>query len=349
MAFNKEAVLKNMGLCARCRQCRMVCETPIATTMLPICPTGECWKFDTYFGSGRVTLAKKILLETVDYDESIHRVVYSCTLCGSCKQQCPILNFDPMEATTVLREIAAKDGSADKYYRMPEDKPLAVNFKEDDGVSTALFVGTNGQSSQEAVDAVAKHLQKAGVKFKAFTGTDCGEFLLRKGDIAAFEQKKLAVTKKLAEAGVKKIIAHEPMTYKVLASNYDLAGIEVVYYLELLKGSVKGAANKKAAFHDPSYLGRYMGFYDLPREILSGLGYAVTEMVRTKENAITSGGFADAWPKVAGVAAKFVIDDALATGADILVTSSYYATKQLQKTAQDAGVKLEIKDICDLL
>jgi hypothetical protein len=83
MSLNKEKVLKNLGLCARCRQCRMVCEVPIATTMLPICPTGEYFKFDTYFGSGRVTLAKKMLLGKLDYDDSVLQAVYSFNLCGS--------------------------------------------------------------------------------------------------------------------------------------------------------------------------------------------------------------------------------------------------------------------------
>ena len=350
MALNQAAVLKDLGLCARCRQCRMVCEVPIATTMLPICPTGEYWKFDTYFASGRISLAKKYLLGTVEYDDSILKAVYSCTLCGSCKQQCPILNFDPLEATVVMREIAVEKGIADKIYKLPTDNPIIVNIEEDSGSDTALFIGTDAQSCKEQIEAVASVLNKAGIRFKAFTATDCGEYLMRKGDYAAFEEKKKDVIGRLKSENVKKLIAHEPMTYKVLSQEFDLAGagIEIVYYLELLKGKLSGKANKKAVFHDPSYLGRYMGVYDLPRELLSGLGYEVIELERTRENAMSSGGFADTVPGVADLASKTILGDAARFGAEILVTSSYYAAAQLKKAASEIGSGIVVKDIVEL-
>ena len=140
------------------------------------------------------------------------------------------------------------------------------------------------------------------------------------------------------------------MTYKVLSKDYNLAGegVEVIYYLELLKGKFSGAANKKAAFHDPSYLGRYMEIYDLPRELLSGLGYEVVEMVRSRENAMSSGGFADTVPAVAALASQTILSDAAEAGADILVTSSYYAATQLKKSASEKGSKTIVKDIAEL-
>lgn len=351
MSLNKEKVLKDLGLCARCRQCRMVCEIPIAKTMLPICPTGEYFKFDTYFASGRVTLAKKMLLGKIEYDETVLKAVYSCTLCGSCKQQCPILRFDPMEATMVMREIAVERGLADKIYPMPSDKPIEVSLDENADSDTALFIGSEAQSDAATVKAIAAALSKAGVKFKAFSGTDCGEYLLRKGDMAAFENKKSAVKAAINENGIKTLIAHDPMTYKVLKQDYqfDECGVNVVFYLELLAGKVKGEAGKKAVYHDPSYLGRYMGMYDLPRQIISDLGYDLAEILRSRENAMSSGGFPDCIPDVAELASATILKDVEETGSEVLITVGRNTARQLRKTAEKIGSPLVVRDLAELL
>ncbi|NLI12187.1 (Fe-S)-binding protein [Pelotomaculum propionicicum] len=350
MTIEKEKVLKDLGLCARCRQCRMVCEVPIATTMLPICPSGEFYKFDTYFASGRVTLAKKILLGKIDFDESILRAVYSCALCGSCKQQCPILNFDPMEATTVMRELAVEKGLADSIYPMPDTTPIECDCAACADSDTALFVGSQAQSDAETVKAIATALKKASVCFKPFAGADAGEYLLRKGDIKAFSAIKESNTAAFKAAGIKKLIAHDPMTYKVLKQDYVLDGIEVVFYLELLAGKVEAkVSGVKATYHDPSYLGRYLGVYDLPRAIITALGYELVEMVRTKENAMSSGAFPDYIPAVADLASKTIIGDAEQAGAQVLITVGRNAAVQLQKAAQQLGSAIVVKDLATLL
>lgn len=351
MSLNKEKVLKDLGLCARCRQCRMVCEIPIATTMLPICPAGEYFKFDTYYASGRVTLAKKMLLGKIEYDESILKAVYSCTLCGSCKQQCPILRFDPMEATMVMREIAVERGIADKIYPMPSDKPVEASITECNESDIALFIGSEAQSDAKTVQAIAAALHKAGICFKAFSGTECGEYLLRKGDCAEFEKKMAAVKSAVMESGIKTLIAHDPMTYKVLKQdyNFDAEGIKVLFYLELLLGKVKGNAGKKAAYHDPSYLGRYMGMYDLPREIISALGYDLAEMLRSRENAFSSGGFPDGMEEVAELASTTILKDVEEAGVEVLITVGRNTAAQLKKTALKIGSHLTVKDLAELL
>ena len=351
MKLDEKKVLKDLGLCARCRQCRMVCEVPIASTMLPICPAGECYKWDTYYATGRITLAKKILLGKIDYDESILRSVYTCAQCGSCLQQCPILNFNPMEANLMLRQIAVERGLADKVYAMPDTTPIQIGSAAEANNPTALFVGTVAQSDSATVIKISDALRKAGVDHGFCTGLDAGEYLLRKGDIDAFEAKRDANVAAFKAAGIKRLIAHDPLTFNVLKTRYNLkeAGIDVVFYLSLLDGEVSGAAKaEKVTLHDNSYLGRGLGIYELPRKILASLGYQVVEMVRTKENAFSCAAYPDCPKEMAENAASIILGDAEQAGADLLVTVGRNDAAQLAATAARLNSPVKVCDISDL-
>jgi heterodisulfide reductase subunit D len=357
MAVQKEKTLKNLGLCARCRQCRMVCEVPIAKTMLPICPSGEYFKYDSYYASGRVTLAKKLLLGQIDFDPSILKLIYSCALCGSCKQQCPILGFDPMEATAVLRELAVERGLADDYYPMPDEKPLKADIPEDKQSSTALFVGCEAQSDAASVHKVAGILKKSGTSFRALSGCCCGGYLLRKGDVKGFNLRKEENIARFKDMKLKRIIVHDPMCYKILKNDYALEaeGIEVVFYLEPVAGALSGRSEKtqgsrgKAAYHDPSYLGRYMGVYDLPRQVIKSLGYELTELKRERENSLSCGGFPDWIGAAADASSAEILKEVEEAGAGILITASRNCCRQLSRTAEKIDSKVVVEDLPALI
>ncbi|MBR0376536.1 MAG: (Fe-S)-binding protein [Firmicutes bacterium] len=351
MKLDEKKVLKDLGLCARCRQCRMVCEVPIATTMLPICPAGEYFKWDTYYATGRITLAKKILLGKIDYDETIARSVYTCAQCGSCLKQCPILKFNPMEATAILRQIAVEDGIADKVYCMPDTTPIQIESDAASGCETALFVGSVAQSDGATVAKISKALKAAGVEHSLCAGLDAGEYLLRKGDVDAFEAKKAENIAAFQAAGIKKLIAHDPLTHYVLKTRYNLGsvGIDLVFYLSLLEGKVKGETKaEKTTLHDNSYLGRMQGVYDLPRNILQGLGYQTVEMVRTKENAYSCAAYPDCPKDMAENAASIILGDAEQAGAELLVTVGRNDAAQLAATAAQLNSPVKVCDISDL-
>ena len=352
MKLDRQQVLKNLGLCARCRQCRMVCEIPIASTMLPICPTGEYYKWDTYFATGRITLAKKILLDKIEYDDSILESVYTCTLCGSCLQQCPILNFNPMEANLILRQIAVEKSIADKAYRMPDTTPITIDSCGNEAGNTALFVGSVAQSDEATVKLISAVLSKAGVEHKYCADIDAGEYLMRKGDIDAFEKLIAENITTFKAAGIKQLIAHDPLTYHVLKHNYRLHehGVEVKFYLDLLTGKcAKKADGTKAAFHDNNYLGRAQGQYDLPRNILTELGYEIVEMVRTRENAFSCCAYPDCQPEVAELSSAVVLGDAVEAGVTELIAVCRNDAKQLAATAEKLGIRIKVSDIANLL
>jgi hypothetical protein len=98
-------------------------------------------------------------------------------------------------------------------------------------------------------------------------------------------------------------------------------------------------------FHDSSLLGRRLGVLEPPRCLLRALGHEVVEMRRTRERAWPSGprlGYPD--PDAARAMAAARVEEAVATGARILVTASPQARHNL---AAVGGI--EVRDVVELV
>lgn len=359
--LNKENVLKNLSFCTRCRQCRMVSERPLPEILLPICPSGDYFKFDSYFASGRITLAKKVLSGEIGLDNSLLSLIYSCTLCGSCKQQCPIDELEPVWATMALRQMAVAEGLADDYYPHFKEKYLAGSIKKDSESSTAFFIGCETQSEQGTVDAIITLLQNLGLAFQTLDNICCGAYLLRKGDGQSFKEKMSSNSEQIVAKGIKQIITHDPLCYKVLKENYKLEekGVEVVFYLELLEDKLSeqtfntGTQPLKVAYHDPCQFRTYPRLQDSARKIIGAInGVELIELERSRENAYCCGGAPD-WAQMYTAASEAAsverLQEVETAGADMLVSTCHNCVTQLKKAAQRSNSKLQVENLTTLL
>jgi Fe-S oxidoreductase len=115
-----------------------------------------------------------------------------------------------------------------------------------------------------------------------------------------------------------------------------------------------GAPPRTVAYHDPCHLGRHLGVYDPPREVLRRLpGVALVERAATRENTICCGagggmrlfdGGALA-EKIGGMA----VQEAARAGANALVTACPFCELNLAAAAQAHTPDLVVCDIIDLV
>jgi len=188
----------------------------------------------------------------------------------------------------------------------------------------------------------------------------CGSPALKAGyfeDFKKLAEKNYQIFK---EHGVKKIITNCPACAlvfkteypKVLKEKWDLK-IEHISQTIFLKTSSKkekiknSIKNKKVTYHDPCHLGRQMGVFDEPREIIKNLGYEIEEMELNKNNSFCcggGGGVINNEPELAKKIALDRINQAKKTKAEFLCTACPLCYLHLKENSPD----LEIKELSQL-
>jgi len=232
-----------------------------------------------------------------------------------------------------------------------------------------LWVGcTEGVTEQgvKAPIAMVKILEAAGVdiSFLGYEESCCGHFARRLGDEYLFQCQAKQNIETLKRYNVQKIVTGCPHCYHTLKYEYPQFGgeFEVVHHTELLlelinEGKLKfnRELNKTVAYQDPCYLGRYHDIYEAPRKILAAIpGMKVVEMSPCRsESLCCGGGGGRMWieEELDQRVNRLRCQDAIATGADIIVTACPYCLQMFQDAI--GGLELEkpveVLDLVELI
>lgn len=212
---------------------------------------------------------------------------------------------------------------------------------------------TTRAKAPEIAEAMQKLLKAQKVKFSVLAkGTD-GWGLHDLGLWALAAEKASEFAGFIKESGAKTVVANCPAVVYALREWYPTLGLkldaEVLHHTEYLdKLGVAGKFQGKVTFHDPSYLGRYLGVFDAPRNLIGKVkGAELVECYFTRDKANPTGPllafFNEAW--VNQVAARRAAELALA--APTVITAAPASKRNLAPVAAAAGLK--VLDIAELL
>ncbi len=365
--------------CAQCAACR------------DACPVYSAMQNESVYPGGRYRATMAVEQQVVARDADFPNNLLACTTCGACKASCP-LEIDHAAFIIDRRtQNAATDGNANEkheamresyiregnVYGEPHDHRSdwmrgdeASHFHIVERGDIAYFVGCTAafRSRDTAVSAmkILSRMIPDGIVILGNEEECCGGPLVRAGQEhrAGVAARVREMVQRFVLRGVKRIIFSCPGCYSSAIDFWPrMLGarlpFEVMHIVEFVAAEVRaGRVQFKehpvdVTYHDPCHLGRQLGIFDAPREILAAIpGVHLVEMEHNREQAAccgAGGAMRAALPDVASTIASRRIEEAVRTKASTIVTSCVFCEQAIQMAIEAHSVSMSCIDIVKLL
>lgn len=309
------------------------------------------------------------------------KVLWQCTTCGACENQCPV-GIEHLPLIIGARRGLVSNGDAPEYlggvYNHLERRGNIWGLSYDQrerfvsaaGLATfdptkhdvLVWLGCAGAFEadfQKSLRSLFEILTARNVRYGVLSKERCtGDPAKRTGNEYMFQELANANIADLKSAGPKKILTSCPHCVKTIGDDYRRLGYEVdivhsaVFVEEITRDlRATGTGRESVTFHDPCYLGRYGGHVDEPRELLTRFGGEIKEPVRNRENPYCCGAgggllFADKEEEPGSRISDVRFQQLRATGAGTVVTACPFCSIMLKGAQTSApGAELQFVDL----
>jgi Fe-S oxidoreductase len=350
---------------------------------------GRCQVNCPAWGAGKELNPKAIILQTQGgllagkHDTKLvdlysEKVLWQCTTCGACENQCPV-GIEHLPILIGTRRGLVSNGKAPDYlggmYNNLERRSNIWGLSYDqrqkfvDSASLEIFdprkhdvlvwlgcAGAFEADFQKSLRAMFEILRAKGVRFGVLSKERCtGDPAKRTGNEYMYQELATANIEDLKTASPKTILTSCPHCVKTIGADYRKFGYTVnivhsaVFIEELTRKDrvAAGSGAETVTYHDPCYLGRYAGKVDEPRQLLERFGADVKEPVRNRENPYCCGAgggllFADKEEEPGSRISDVRFRQLRETGAHTVVTACPFCSimlKGAQASAPEATVQ----------
>jgi Fe-S oxidoreductase len=351
---------------------------------------GRCQVNCPAWGAGKELNPKTIILQTQDAllsgererklgEVYTEKVLWQCTTCGACENQCPV-GIEHLPVLIGSRRGLVSNGDAPAYlgamYNNLERRSniwglgydQRTKFVQAAGLETfdpakhdvLVWLGCAGSFDgdfQKSLRSLFEILRARGVRFGALSKERCtGDPAKRTGNEYMYQELANGNIEDLRAAGAKTILTSCPHCVKTIGDDYRKFGYEVSVvhssvYVEALTRDVRTAhASDTVTFHDPCYLGRYAGKVEEPRALLTRFGGDIREPVRNRDNPYCCGAgggllFADKEEEPGSRISDVRFEQLRETGANTVVTACPFCSIMLKGAQASAGADTQFVDL----
>jgi heterodisulfide reductase subunit D len=366
--------------CFRCGYCKFTYEFSDFN-----CPSYKKYRFETYSTGGRMWLIYGITNGDLQWSENLANVLYSCSTCGNCMENCRFEKFNGflVDIIEAARAEAVKSGFCPERQRTllerttntemfnpygeknSDNENLKKEYQLPDEAEWIYFIGCTSNYRQKKLrDSTLRFLKKTIINFTLIDEYCCTSPLIRTGQTEPVKEFMNYNIHKIIEAGASKVITSCAGCYRTLKEDFAKQGVEhnleIYHTSELIKrlldeGKIKfnSEYNKKVTYHDPCHLGRHIGLYEPPREVYKQIpGIEFVEMNKSRENAWccgAGGGVKIGYPDWAVEISKERLEEAKETGATVLSSTCPFCRTNLSDANEKFNMGFEIIDLIEII
>ena len=364
--------------CIQCGFCRLGC--PI------FAETG----LESRNARGHVILAHNLMTGGIKPSAELAASFYQCTTCLNCKATCPagVVVSDIVEGARrrlvkegylphvfapMLESLGANGnpfgepptGRTEVYPAGFEEK--TVSLKKAD---VLLYLGcVSSYQDLYIVPGMMKLMDRAGVNYAILGEREvcCGYVAYLTGSEDSFAECMERNEATFSEMGVKQIVTTCAGCYRAFAdlypkhTDFDLPVLHAVQFVEQLISDDKvrftGEFPKKVIYHDPCDIGRHLGIYEPPRNVLRSIpGLELVEFKLNRALAKCCGGGGGMKAYDNDLSAKLALHrvaEAMDLGAEVIVSACPSCKSSLKlagaRLGRERRQRIQVMDITEVL